>query len=137
MLAFRVVGRLSHGPLFAIVASVFQLVSASCPADEAQVFIGHARECSSPRGNSYQLCLPDQPVSRRAAELLSGKLSKAADKASLCAIDAVITRSVIVCWEPTAPPRDPFNVLPPPVSDEPRNLENDLVLSGLLTELAG
>lgn len=137
MLVLYTAGRLTRVPLFAIVTSVFQLVSASCAADEAQVFIGHARECPPARDNSYQLCLPDQPVSRRAAEVLSEKLSQAADKAALCAIDAVVTRSVIVCWEPTAPPRDPFNALPPPDSDEPRNLENDLVLSDLLTDLAG
>lgn len=143
MLVPHTARQLGRAFIFAIAVSFSQLVGASCVADDTlrrsqtpQVFLGHAHECPPARDNSYQLCLPDQPVSRRAAEALSERLGKATDKAMLCAIDAVVIRSLIVCWEPNAPPPDPFNVLPSPDSEEVRNLESDLVLSDILTDLA-
>lgn len=128
--------------VFACAVLLSRLPTSCATGDASQrsaasgVFTGHARECPSPRANSLQLCVPAQPVSREAAEAISQSLSTMADKTELCAIDAIVIRSEIVCREAVTRDHDPFNALPPADSNQPRNLDSDLLLSELLTNLA-
>jgi tetratricopeptide (TPR) repeat protein len=129
--------------LLAVAASIAALAAAlHAAADTPQrsesivAFALHARDCPSERESAYRLCLPGQPVSRQATEKMSKVLGTTTDKATLCALDAVVIRSGIVCRVPVTPPPDPFNALPPPDTDELSNLDSDLLLSDLMVDLA-
>ncbi|MFM9841811.1 MAG: hypothetical protein ACKVOI_02460 [Dongiaceae bacterium] len=123
----------SLSPLVGTSGAVADVVRRS---DRLEVYTAHARECPSARGNSFQLCLPGQPVSRTAVETMSRMLNNASDKVTLCAVDAIVIRSEIVCQADELVPPDPFNALPPPESDQLRNLDGDLLLADLMTKLA-
>ena len=139
----RIVGTILRSCLLAAVACIAALAAAlhaiaetSRHSESIIAFAAHARECPSARESAYRLCMPDQPISRQATEKMSKVLGTTTDKATLCAFDAIIIRSGIVCRVPVTLPTDPFNALPLPDTDRLANLDSDLLLSDLLMDLA-